>query len=272
MNENGARSMQTFENKTVLITGASSGIGKVFAQKLAAAKAKVLLVARREAHIEKLAQELAEQYGIEAHYFKCDLSRADAPWQIHEWMRSRNFQVDLLINNAGFGSFGRFDEMPVEELQSMMQVNMNALVLLTRLFLPEIKKNKGGIIQIASTAAFQPIPYLALYAATKAFVKSFSEAIWAENRDIRILCLCPGNTESEFHDTARIHQKKVFLRATTEDLVRFGIKKYLQSNAPTRVHGALNTLLAFSHRLIPSRFGIKALKKIYEVRTGKKHA
>ena len=153
----------------------------------------------------------------------------------------------------------------------MMQVNMNALVLLTRLFLPEIKRNKGGIIQIASTAAFQPIPYLALYAATKAFVKSFSEAIWAENRDIRIFCLCPGNTESEFHDTAGIHQKKIFLRATTEDLVDFGIKKYLRSNRPTSIHGVMNSMLAFSHRLIPSRFGIKALTKIYEVRTGQSH-
>ena len=262
--------MKSFEGRTVLITGASSGIGKVFARKLAASKARLLLTARREENLRKLAAELSLEYGVEAHCFKTDLSRPDAPWQIYEWARSKNFQIDLLINNAGFGSFGRFDEMPVEELQSMMQVNMNALVLLTRLFLPDIKKNKGGVIQIASTAAFQPIPYLALYAATKAFVKSFSEAIWAENRDIRIFCLCPGNTESEFHDTAQIHQKKVFLRATTEDLVRFGIEKYLQSNAPTRIHGTLNTLLAFSHRLIPSRFGIKALKKIYEVRTGKK--
>lgn len=262
--------MKTFEGKTVLITGASSGIGKVFAEKLAASKAKLLLTARREDALKKLSAELMERYGVEAHYFKADLSRADAPWQIYEWTKSKNLQVDVLINNAGFGSYGRFDESAIEEVQAMMQVNIQALTVLTRLYLPEIKVRKGGIIQIASTAAFQPIPYLALYAATKAFVRSFSKALWAENRDVRIFCLCPGNTESEFHDAAGIHQKKVFLRATTEDLVQYGINKFLNSNAPAGIHGTMNTLLAFSHRLISTRFGLWALKKIYEIRTEKK--
>ena len=242
----------------------------MFAEKLAASKAKLLLTARREDSLKKLAAELSERYGIEAHYFKADLSRPDAPWQIFEWVRSNRFQVDVLINNAGFGSYGRFDESAIEEVQAMMQVNMQALVLLTRLFLPEIKKQKGGIIQVASTAAFQPIPYLALYAATKAFVKSFSKAIWSENRDVRIFCLCPGNTESEFHDAAGIHQKKVFFRATTDDLVQYGIDKFLNSNSPAGIHGTMNALMAFSNRLISTRFGLWALKKMYEVRTEQK--
>ena len=262
--------MKSFEGKTVLITGASSGIGRAFAEKFAASKAKLLLTARREDQLRKLAAELSEKHGVEVHYFKADLSRPDAPWQIFEWVKSKNFQIDVLINNAGFGSYGRFDESSIEEVQAMMQVNIQALVLLTRLFLPEIKTRKGGIIQIASTAAFQPIPYLALYAATKAFVKSFSKAIWSENRDVRIFCLCPGNTESEFHDTAGIHQKKVFFRATTDDLVQYGIDKFLNSDAPARIHGVMNSIMAFSNRLIPTRLGLWVAQKIYEIRTDHK--
>lgn len=262
--------MKDFAGKTILITGASSGIGKVFAEKLAASKAKLLLTARREDRLHQISSELSTRYGIEVHCFKADLSRSDASWQIFEWIRSKGFQVDVLINNAGFGSYGRFDESAIEEVQAMMNVNIQALVLLTRLFLPEIKSRKGGIIQVASTAAFQPVPYLALYAATKAFVKNFSEAIWSENRDVRIFCLCPGNTRSEFHDLAGIHQKKVFLRASTEDLVQYGLNKFLNSNNPTGVHGWANAGVAFSNRLIHTRLGLWVARKIYEIRTENK--
>ncbi len=262
--------MESFEGKTVLITGASSGIGKVFAEKLAASKAKLLLTARREDVLKTISTELSAKYGIEVQYFKADLSLPEAPQQIFDW--AKTFQVDVLINNAGFGSYGRFDESPVQDIQAMMQVNVQALVLLTRIFLPEIKSRKGGIIQIASTASFQPLPYLALYAATKAFVRSFSEAVWSENRDIRIFCLCPGNTESEFHDAAGIHQKKVFLRASTGDLVQYGINQFLNSNSPTGIHGWANAVMAFSNRLIHTRFGIWVARKIYEVRMEKKQS
>jgi len=263
--------MHSFENKTVLITGASAGIGKVFAEKLAAQKANLLLVARREPNLEKLAVDLRARHGVHVDYFKSDLSRPDAPWHIYEWVRSKDYQVDCLINNAGFGAFGAFDTMPMDQIQAMMQVNMNALVALTRLFLPEIKVRRGGIIQIASTAAFQPIPYLGLYAATKSFVKNFSKALWAENRDVRIFCLCPGNTESEFHDTAGIHQKKIFLRATTEDLVDFGIAQFLGTSRPASIHGFLNSVVAFSNRFAPTRFALLIARKIYEIRTGSSH-
>lgn len=260
--------MKTFEGKTILITGASSGIGKVFAQKLAAAKATLLLTARREDELKKLSEELSAKYGIETHYFKADLSLPDAPAKIFEWVRSQNCQVDCLINNAGFGAYGRFDSMPAEQIQAMIQVNVNALVELTRIFLPEIKTRKGGLIQVASTASFQPIPFLGVYAATKSFVRSFSEALWAENRDIRVLCLCPGNTESEFHDTAGIHQKKVFLRATSEELVDFALRKYQSSSHPTHVHGTRNSIVAFSTRFSPTRLALWIARKIYEIRAG----
>lgn len=261
--------MKSFENKTVLITGASAGIGKVFAEKLAAQKANLLLTARRENVLSEMAADLTKRYGITAHVFKSDLMVPDAAYQIYDWTKALGKTVDVLINNAGFGAYGRFDEMACESSQGMLQVNVQALVTMTRLFLPEIKKQKGGLIQIASTAAFQPLPYLALYAATKAFVKTFSEGIWAENRDIRVFCLCPGNTESEFHDTAGIHQKKVFLRATTEELVSFGLEKFLHTDAPTRIHGAMNFVLAFSNRFIPPRVALWVAHKLYEIRAGK---
>ncbi len=259
--------MKTFAGKTVLITGASSGIGKIFAEKLAAAKAHLLLTARRGQNLQAIAADLRARYGVTVDYYQADLSRDDSPWNIYQWIRSKDYKIDFLINNAGFGSFGRFDTMPMEQVQAMLQVNVQSLVALTRIFLPEIKVRQGGIIQIASTAAFQPIPYLALYAATKAFVKSFSEAIWAENRDIRIFCLCPGNTESEFHDAAGIHQKKVFLRASTEALVQFGLNKFLTSSAPTRIHGVLNSILAFLNRMSSTRLALAIARKIYEIRT-----
>lgn len=263
--------VKTFEGKTVLITGASAGIGKVFAEKLAAQKAKLLLVARREQNLEKLAAELREKHGAQVDYFKSDLSRHDSPWNIFEWVRSKDYQIDCLINNAGFGAYGSFDTMPREQIQAMINVNVSALVELTRIFLPEIKARKGGLIQVASTASFQPIPFLSVYAATKSFVRSFSEALWAENRDIRVLCLCPGNTESEFHDTAGIHQKKVFLRATTEELVDFALHKYQNSNHPTHVHGNRNSIVAFSTRFSPTRLALWIARKIYEMRTGSSH-
>lgn len=262
--------MDSFTGRTVLITGASSGIGKVFAEKFAEHKANLILTARREENLKSLCADLAARHHIRADFLACDLAAPEGPKRLHDWVRAGNYKVDLLVNNAGFGGYGRFADEPLDTWLKMIQLNVHSLVELTHLFLPEIKKQRGGIIQIASTASFQAVPYLAVYAATKSFVRSFSEALWAENRDIRVFCLCPGNTESEFHAMARIHEKKVFLRATTEDLVEFGIKAFLKSRSPTKIHGTVNFILASLNRMVPSRTALWFTRKLYESQE-KKH-
>lgn len=192
-------------SKTALITGASYGIGEAFARELAHQDYNLVLVARSQDKLEKLAQELQEKEGIEVMIIPQDLTETHAGKIVYDQIKTQGWIIDLLVNNAGFGDYGKFDDRPLEKQINMIQLNITVLTELTGLFLPEMKsRGKGRIINVASIAAFQPLPYMSVYAATKAFVLSFSEAIWAENRDsdINILALCPGPTESKFFETA----------------------------------------------------------------------
>jgi short-subunit dehydrogenase len=186
---------------TALITGASSGIGEAFARLLAVQGTDLILVARSEAKLHLLSEELAEKYGIRAEVIAADLSATGAARQVHEEVTKRSLSVDLLVNNAGFGSYGSFDALPLERELQEIALNVTALVELTHLFLPEmLAKRFGAILNVASTAAFQPVAYMAVYAATKAFVLSFSEALWAEcrTRSVRVLAFCPGPVDTGF--------------------------------------------------------------------------
>jgi len=188
-----------------LITGASSGIGEAFARRLAAQGTNLILVARSEANLNSLAAELSKKYDIHAEVIPADLSNGDAAHSLHAEVTHRNLGVDLLINNAGFGSYSSFEKLPLERETQEIALNMTALVALTHLFLPEmLAKEAGAVINVASTAGFQPVPYMAVYGATKAFVLSFSEALWAECRPqgVRILALCPGATDTRFAGVA----------------------------------------------------------------------
>jgi uncharacterized protein len=191
--------------KTALITGASFGIGAAFAKELAAQKTDLVLVARSEDKLQQLAQELRQQHQIQTNVIACDLSVPGAAQTLFEKITEQGLSIDLLINNAGFGDYGAFADRKLEKLTEMMQLNVMALVQLTHLFLPAMRqKGFGEIINVASIAGFQALPYMAVYAATKAFVLNFSEAIWAENKDagVNILALCPGPTESKFFEVA----------------------------------------------------------------------
>jgi len=169
--------------KTTLITGASSGIGEVFARKLAARGDNVLLVARSEDKLMTLCNELGRINSIRAQYVAMDLSRPDAPTRLVAEAQKRDLEIDLLINNAGFGSMGDFAKLDLARELNMIDLNIRALVELTHRFLvPMRERKRGAIINVASTAGFQPVPFMATYAATKAFVLSFSEALWEENR------------------------------------------------------------------------------------------
>ncbi|GAB4286085.1 MAG: SDR family oxidoreductase [Oscillatoriaceae cyanobacterium] len=190
---------------TALITGASSGIGEVFAQELAQRQYNLILVARSEAKLQELATKLQQAHGINAEIIVQDLSQPGGGTAVFEAVSQKGLTVDMLINNAGFGDYGAFSDRPLPKFMEMIQLNITTLVELTHLFLaPMRQRRQGSIINVASIAGFMPLPYMSVYAATKAFVLSFSEALWAENRTsgIRIQALCPGPTATQFFQAA----------------------------------------------------------------------
>src|SRR3979409_570606 len=184
---------------TTLITGASSGIGEVFARRLASQGDNLLLVARSEDKLINLCNELGRTKSTHAQYVAMDLSEPDAPARLFEETTNRGLEIDFLINNAGFGSMGDFAKLDLQPERNMIDLNVRALVELTHRFLIPMRQRKNGsIINVASTAAFQPVPFMATYAATKAFVLSFSEALWEENRPLggKVMGVCPGVTDT----------------------------------------------------------------------------
>ncbi|MEO0368919.1 MAG: SDR family oxidoreductase [Pseudomonadota bacterium] len=193
--------------KTALITGASSGIGAEFARQLAAKKRDLVLVARSQDKLNQLAEQLQQQHSIRAHVISQDLTEPNATASIARQVEELGIVIDLLINNAGFGDYGSFSESLLDRQNSMIQLNISALVELTHTFLPAmLKRQQGGIVNVSSIAGFQPMPYWSVYAASKAFVLSFSEALWAEVKEkgVKVLALCPGPTESNFFNAAEV--------------------------------------------------------------------
>src|SRR5215217_5387252 len=191
--------------KVTLITGASSGIGEAFARKLAASDHNLVLVARSEKKLHELCDELMLRHKIFAHYVALDLLEKDATEHVFAETEKHGFEVDWLINNAGFGSMGDFAELDVEKEANIVKLNVLTVLSLTHRFLVGMReRKKGTIINVSSAAGFQPIPYMATYAATKAFVTSFSEALAEENKahGIRFMALCPGSTKTNFFKAA----------------------------------------------------------------------
>lgn len=209
--------------KVSLITGASSGIGEAFARRLAAEKHDLVLVARSEKKLHELCDELMLQHKITAHYVALDLTGADADARLFEETERHKMEIEWLVNNAGFGSMGDFSTLERETELRMIDLNVRALVALTHRYLQKMRERKSGvIINVSSAAGFQPIPFFATYAATKAFVTSFSEALAEENRPhgIKVLALCPGPTETHFFDAAKI-EDPIMLKGmqTAEEVV-----------------------------------------------------
>src|SRR5919206_53612 len=212
---------------TTLITGASSGIGAAFARKLAALGRNVLLVARSEDKLIALCNELGRLTSIRAQYLALDLQQPDAAAQLFEETQKRELEVDMLINNAGFGSMGDFVKLDLNRELDIIQLNIRALVDLTHRFLQPMRERKRGtIINVASTAGFQAVPFMATYAATKAFVISFSEALWEENRSygIEVMALCPGVTETGFFEASRMQKPPARTSQTPEEVVATALR------------------------------------------------
>ena len=248
--------MKSFKDATVLVTGASSGIGEAFARNLANRGANLILTARSEDKLGQIVEELAAKHAIKAHVFPGDLSHPNTPQQLGSQIQAASLSVDVLINNAGFGKCGPFLEHDYQSYQDMLNLNIKALVGLTHLFLPSmLEKGDGGVINVASTAAFQPIPYLATYSATKAFVLGFSESLWGEyhERGLTVLALCPGNTATNFADVANIDVTRMTRAATPEIVVEEGLRAFLKGRNYVIPGRTVNYLLANLSRLLSRR-------------------
>ena len=241
--------MNFYQNKTILITGASSGIGLEFANQLNEFGAKLIITARNK---DKL-NELAENYQG-ATVIPGDLSDKTFPFQLYNEIQSKGLDVDILINNAGFGSIGKLLKSDLETYESMVQVNITALTQLSHLFITDMAaKGKGGIINVASVAAFQPVPYMNVYSATKAYVKSFSLALHEEYKDkgIVVTAVCPGYTKTNFQNAAKMSSDAVGIKMLPEDVVRQSLIAH-KNGKNLVINGVINKIMAHSNRFLPS--------------------
>jgi uncharacterized protein len=238
---------------TALITGASSGIGEAFARTLAARGDDLVLVARSAGRLETLAAELSAKHGVRAHVLPADLSDPGAVDALVAELAARELTVEMLINNAGFGTHGEFAALDAARERDEVLVNVLAPVMLTRALLPAmIARRSGAIVNVGSTASFQPVPYMAVYGATKAFVLSFSEALAEEVRayGVRVVALCPGQTDTAFFDG--IDEARVGRARTTQQVVDTALRA-LKRGRVVAVDGFANYVLANSVRLAPRR-------------------
>ena len=247
--------MKTATTETVLITGASSGIGLELAKCFAADKSDLILVARNTEALEKIAEELRREYKIKVNVLTADLSLSETPEQIFTELKGRGLTVDVLVNNAGFGLHGEFAELPLARQLEMIQVNVASLVALTGQFLPGmIKRQRGGVLNVGSVAGFIPGPHMAVYYATKAFVMSFSEALHEELRSTRITVtdLCPGPTETNFSQVARSHRtrKSQAKKMSAQMVAEIGYQNFRQAKCFS-VPGWSNKLLAIAPKFLP---------------------
>jgi short-subunit dehydrogenase len=252
-----------------LVTGASKGIGKAIALQLAARKRNLLLIARSESELQQVAAAVKAN-GVEAHYLAIDLSLPNAPEAVFQWTVQQGFQVDVLVNNAGYGLSGPFEKHPLADHRNMMQLNMNVVVELTYHFLPVLRKQgKGYILNVASSAAYQAVPFLSAYAASKSFVLQFSRglSVELEKSNVSVTCVSPGATDTAFVDRAQIGQKGLDMakkfNMTPETVARMAVDG-LFSGKTEVITGALNKVGAALAWLLPKKMIERTSSKIYQ--------
>lgn len=248
--------------ETVLVTGASSGIGKALAEIFAMDGSRLVLVARSRDTLEALAGEWRKNYRVDVMVIAQDLRLAGAADEVFRKLNQAGWGVDILVNNAGIGAHGEFKDLPLDRQLNMIQLNVTALVHLTYLLLPRmVERRRGAILNVGSTAAFQPGPFAAIYFATKAFVLSFSEALWDEVRryNIAVTCLCPGPTRTNFGNEYKMTESHGFRWAGMEaiDVAREG-HQALRRGRRLVIPGLLNRLVVFLTRIATRRFQIRA--------------
>jgi short-subunit dehydrogenase len=260
--------MFNYAGKTALITGASSGIGESFTRELAARGMNVVLVARSEAKLRHLAQELSQRHKVRAEAITIDLSQEKATRIVQQAVQQFGLEVDLLINNAASFTFAPFEQSDSLDNQQMIMLNIAAMVELTHAFIPAmLARGTGAVLNVGSMASIFPIPYQAVYAATKAFVLSFSEGLWVEYRDqgLRVLALCPGPTRTSFLVTSLIEPEQA---APPEQVVVAGLRA-LEQGRSSFIPGAVNNLQS---RILPIVLGRSLMARLVgrTVRSGLK--
>jgi short-subunit dehydrogenase len=251
--------------KTVLITGASSGIGYETALVYAARGYQPILLARREEKLKNLQEKIEQSYNIEAVIITMDLSQPDSADKLMGVIDKQNLKIDVFINNAGFGLFGAFIEHDTQELEQMLILNMVTLTKLTQFIGSKMVVQGGGkIVNIASTAAYQPVPKLAAYSATKSYVMNFSEAIAYELKDnnVQVTVICPGATQSEFAQVAGFKEGENSF-PTSKELAHFIYDKVTKGKT-NAIHGIKNNLLAFSNRFVPRKITTRIAAKMMD--------
>ncbi|MEE8043889.1 MAG: SDR family oxidoreductase [Thermodesulfobacteriota bacterium] len=252
--------------ETVLITGASSGIGMGLAKLFAADGSDLVLVARREDRLNELAEELKSEHGIEVHVLPKDLSKKTSPKEIFNHLKKEKIEIHVLVNNAGFGSRGTVSELDTDLQVDMVQVNAAALTHLTSLFLPGIiERGQGGILNVGSLAGFQPGPNLAVYFATKAYVLSFTEALAEEisNPNIKVSCFAPGPVKTEFGEKSDLEDSLLFKMSLMdlEPAVKAGYEGFRKGKTIV-IPGLKQQIVPFLNRFTPRLIVRKIAKKL----------
>lgn len=244
-------------NQTALITGASGGIGMEFAKLLAGKGYNLVLVARSEDKLLDLKNHLEREQKIKINVVALDLSVSDSAQELFEQLQKQQIRVDVLINNAGFGEYGKFTELAWKRQHEMIELNVTTLTHLTHLFVPQMLERKNGrVLNVASTAAFQAGPYMGIYFATKAFVLSFSEALATEleGTGVTVTSLCPGPTDSNFKVAANMGRSSLFNSPlkipSSQEVAEFGYRA-MERGETVAVHGAINNLMVASTRFVP---------------------
>ena len=258
------------KQELALVTGASRGIGAAIAQELASKGFNLILVARDSDALEGVAASIQERHGVDVHIRVEDLADLDAPRRLHQWCVDRSLSISMLVNNAGFGLNGPLEEHDLRRYEDMVTVNNTALMALSYLFLPQLRdRKKAWILNVASTAAYQAVPALAVYAATKAFVLFFSRALYHELRGtaVSVTCLSPGPTDTAWASTAQIRGKAMKaaerMNMSPEDVARIAVKATL-AGRPEVVAGFMNKMSVFFVKMLPASWVERVAHGLYK--------
>ncbi|MCK9931269.1 SDR family oxidoreductase [Frankia sp. Mgl5] len=244
--------MTDFRNRTALVTGASSGIGAAFAEALAARGADLVLAAPSEEKLRPVTERLRALHGVRVWTAPVDLAREDGPDLLVEQVRATGREIDVLVNNAGFGTYGRYEELSADRDHREVMVDVVAVERVTHLLLPAmVERGRGTVVNVSSTSGFQAVPYMAVYGASKAFVLSFSIALWAEyrSRGIRVLAVCPGPTDTNFFEVLGRRMSAGGRLRTTDEVVSAAFRG-LDRGLPYVIDGRLNYLTSNASRLL----------------------